>query len=304
MSNDVRSVSAPPGAGPNNSNAAAHSPDHDDTHSIAGSVPSTLYARCSASVSRSLNARRLRQAAENDVLFLQNRLNKLKLEEQKAKAEIDKLRKKTDEVSANRERHNATSSQRRQLLDQVDYGKRKEAALIALNKERQAKAVWSSKQKIMLEKREAVLSMRKQKEINECRIHITKEEQRDRNTRQRESIRQLHDMAKERRERETESKREEVRELHEARIEAEQQERIRKEKLAAQLVAQEAQIIYRLKKLHQEKHMALRELASSVEAGYAEQSSIERSRMDDHHQSATGSRPGSRADHHTLPPLH
>lgn len=228
-------------------------------------VASSLYARCDASVSRSLNARRLREAADNDVTFLQNRLNKLKQEESRAKSEIGKLRGKTHEVVNNKERHHEKSSERATLKDQVDYGKRKEAALIALNKERQLKAVWSSKQRVMLDKREAVLAMRKQKEINECRVHILKEETRDKNSRQRQAIRHLHSQSQSRKEQEQEMKREEVRTYYEQRIEAEQMEREKKEKLAAQLVAQEAQLIYRLKRMHNEKQNALKGLASAVE---------------------------------------
>lgn len=237
---------------------------------MSSEPPSTLYARCSASVSRSLNARRLRQAADSDVQFLENRLAKLKMEEQRARGEIDKLRKKTDEVKHSHDRYDESLSKRHELQDEVDYGRRKEAALIALNKERQAKAVWSSKQRVMLDRREAVLTMRKQKEINECRIHILKEESRDKNTRRRETIRQLHSMAKERRERESEQRREAVRDYYEQRIQQEETEREQKERLAAQLVAQEAQMIYRLKKLHQQKQSSLRELASVIESERSE----------------------------------
>jgi hypothetical protein len=255
--------------------------EHDDDEIT---VASSLYARCDASVSRSLNARRLREAADNDVKFLQNRLNKLKQEESRAKGEISKLRSKTQEVLSNKERHQEKTTERASLRDQVDYGKRKEAALIALNKERQAKAVWSSKQRVMLDKRESVLAMRKQKEINECRVHILREEQRDKNSRQRQAIRQLHSQSQSRKEQEAECKRDEVRAYYEARISSEQQEREKKEKLAAQLVAQEAQLIYRLKRMHQEKQNALKGLAAAVEAAAADESPIQSS-------------------HHSLPPL-
>ena len=251
MSDAPRSATAPPGE------------QYDDDRMTEAS---SLYARCDASVSRSLNARRLREAADNDVRFLQNRLNKLKSEEARAKAEIQKLRAKTDEVTKNKERHHEKSSERATLKDQVDYGKRKEAALIALNRDRQEKAVLSSKQRVVIDKRESVLAMRKQKEINECRVHILREEMREKNSRQRSAIRQMHSMSQSRKEHEAEVKREEVRAYYEARVEAEQQEREKKEKLAAQLVAQEAQLIYRLKRMHQEKQNALKGLAAAVES--------------------------------------
>ena len=242
---------------------------NDDTHSAAGSdadsTPSTLYARNTANASRAINAKRLRMAAERDVSFLQNRLSKLKNEELKAKQEIGKLKSKTDEISSTKQRHEQTGSQRKELQDQVDYSKRKEAALIALQKERQSKAVWASKQRTMQTRREAVVHMRKQKEINECRAHILKEEQRDRNTKQRESIRQLHEKARERRAKQQEEKKEALKEYYEQRIQREEEERIQKEKIAAQLVAQEAQMIYRLKRLHSEKQNALRSLADTID---------------------------------------
>lgn len=243
-------------------------PDEEGNHSDDGSVPSTLYARGDAHITRALHARRLRLAAENDVTFLQNRLAKLKHEELKAKSEIQKLKHKAEEVSANRDRFVTSHGSRMELQDQVDFSKRKEAALIALNKERQAKAVWSSKQRVMIERREAVLNLKKEREINECRVHILKEEMRERNSKQRESIRQLQEAAKQRKEKEAELRREEVRVFHEERLAREEAERIKKEKLAAQLVAQEAQMIYRLKKLHTEKQTALRSLAASVDGSY------------------------------------
>lgn len=239
----------------------------DDTASVDSSVPSTLYARCTATSSQALNARRLRQAVDADVKFLQNRLAKLRAEELKAKSEVDTIKKKTQEVADSKHRHEQTMTQRRQMRDQVDYGKRREAALIALNKERQAKAVWAAKQRVMRDRRDAVLAMRKQKEINECRVHILREEERDHHVRQRESIRQLHEMARLRREREAEAKREAAQEAFRQRVEQEQREREAKEQLAAQLIAQEAQLIYRLKRMHSEKQAALGALADAVSAG-------------------------------------
>lgn len=288
-----RSASVPPAA-------------HDDNYHGDGGgseAASSLYARCDGHASRTLNARRLRQAADSDVQFLQNRINKLKQEEAKAKEEISVLREKTHEVSQNRQRHMEHTSQRQTLQDQVDYGKRKEAALIALNKERQSKAVWSSKQKVVLDRREAVLAMRKQKEINECRIHILKEEARDRHAKQRESIRELHTNSRLTRQREAESKREEVRDLHELRLRQEEEERERKERLAAQLVAQEAQLIYRLKRMHQERQDALRGLAGAVDQ------SVDRSHEQDGDRSAGSDRRDSQqqqqrpASRQALPPI-
>lgn len=253
MADQPRSQTAPPGRTMD-----------DDEVSVESSVPSTLYARCTATSSQALNARRLRQAVDADVKFLQNRLAKLRAEENKAKAEVDTIKKKATEVSDSKQRHEETVTMRRQLKDQVDYGKRKEAALIALNKERQSKAVWAAKQRIMQDRRDAVLAMRKQKEINECRVHIVKEEERDKNLRQRETIRQLHNMARLKRERESEAKREAARDAYSRKVEEEQAEREAKEQLAAQLIAQEAQLIYRLKRMHTEKQAALQNLAEAV----------------------------------------
>jgi chromosome segregation ATPase len=238
--------------------------DHDDVASVDSSVPSTLYARCTAETSHALNARRLRQAVDADVKFLQNRLAKLRAEEQRAKAEVDSIKEKTAEVQDSKARHEATMSTRRRMRDQVDYGKRREAALIALNKERQAKAVWAAKQRVMQDRRDSVLSMRKQKEINECRVHILREEERDHHVKQRESIRQLHEMARVRRERESEARRQAAQEAFREKVEQEQREREAKEQLAAQLIAQEAQLIHRLKRIHAEKQAALGSLAEAV----------------------------------------
>jgi hypothetical protein len=251
-----RSNTAPPG----------RDYDDDDAASVDSSVPSSLYARCTATSSQALNARRMRQAVDADVRFLQNRLAKLRSEERKAKGEVDSIKKKTTEVEDSKRRHEETMGTRRQLRDHIDFGKRREAALIALNKERQAKAVWAAKQRITRDKRDAVMAMRKQKEINECRVHILREEERDQHVRQRESIRQLHEMSKLRREREAESKREAAQEAFRQKVEQEQREREAKEQLAAQLIAQEAQLIHRLKRMHSEKQRALSGLADAVSA--------------------------------------
>ncbi|KAJ9470173.1 hypothetical protein DIPPA_32740 [Diplonema papillatum] len=236
-----------------------------ETASLGSSNASSIYARSNAMPSRSLNARRLRMAAENDVQFLANRLAKLKLEEYKAHKEIDHTRSKTSEILTNRSRVETNMAQKRDVREQVDYNKRKEAALIALNKEKRAKAIWISKQKLLLDKKESVNTLRKQKEINECRIHIFKEEERDRHIKQREAIRNMHTLSRLRREKETEEKTTRVREIFEAKIAREEAERERKERLATQLVTQEAQLIYRLKRMHAEKQKAIRELAAAVD---------------------------------------
>jgi len=77
--------------------------------------------------------------------------------------------------------------------------------------------------------------------------------------------------SKMKREKEAEEKATEARSLFETRIKTEEEERERKEKLAAALVTQEAQLIYRLKKLHSEKQKAIRALASAVDCLKAEE---------------------------------
>jgi len=237
----------------------------DDNASNDSSLPSTLYVRSMATASRSLNARRLRQVAENDVKFLQNRLSKLKAEEEKARNEIERTKKKTEEVLNSKQTFDQTMTQRKAVRQQVDYNQRKEAALIALNRERQSKSVWASKQRILMERREAVTNMRKQQEINECRVHICREEERDKNLRQREAIRTMQAMTKSKRIKDQELRQENIRNEYEERILREELERDRKERLAAQLVSQEAQLIYKLKRLHQERQDALKRLAATVE---------------------------------------
>eukprot|EP00759_Apiculatamorpha_spiralis_P053439 PhF_6_TR6197/c1_g2_i4/m.9318 len=201
----------------------------DDEMSNDSSLPSTLYVRSMATASRSLNARRLRQVAENDVKFLQNRIAKLKAEEEKARLEIDRTKNKTESVLNNKQSFDTTMTQRKAVKQQVDYNQRKEAALIALNRERQSKAVWAAKQRILMERREAVTNMRKQQEINECRVHISKEEDRDKNLRQREAIRNMQSTSKMKRAKEVESRQEMIRSEYEERILREESERDRKE---------------------------------------------------------------------------
>jgi hypothetical protein len=215
--------------------------------------------------SRSLHAKRLRQAAENDVQFLANRIAKLKAEEVKARKEIEKTRSKTKEIVDNKVSFKRKMNDKEQIRGQVVNSKKEERVMVSLNKDKQVEAVYLARQRLLRDKQEAVSQLRKQKEINECRIHIQKEEDRDKNIRRREDIKKQQVYSKMKREKEQEEKSDEVRKIYEERIAAEEAERDRQEKLAAQLVAQEAQLIYRLKQLHSDKQKAIRELASAVD---------------------------------------
>eukprot|EP01009_Symbiontida_sp_KSa7_P008539 NODE_613_length_847_cov_655.771930_g462_i0.p1 GENE.NODE_613_length_847_cov_655.771930_g462_i0~~NODE_613_length_847_cov_655.771930_g462_i0.p1 ORF type:complete len:210 (-),score=67.94 NODE_613_length_847_cov_655.771930_g462_i0:216-821(-) len=146
-----------------------------------------------------------------------------------------------------------------------EYQRRKDAAMVALNKEKQSKALYQSKQRLLQEKQNSVANIRKQKEINMCRIHIYKEEERDKNLRAKELVKQTQDSAKEKKRKQDDDQKAKVRSEYESRIAEEEAERERKEKLATQLVTQEAQLIYRLKRMHMEKQNAIRDLAQAVD---------------------------------------
>jgi hypothetical protein len=210
--------------------------------------------------------KRLRKTITGDVEFLKNRVLKLKAEEERSRAEIAKLRGKTDCVSAVRQQHDEAQSQRRALQDQVDYARRKEAALIALGKEQRAKAVWASKQRIVQEKRDAVLTLKKQREIDEVQVQIAREEARERKSKVRSAIQELHNAARRTRERVEAERREHARAEYESRIEEQRQECAEGERLAAELVAQEAEMLLRLRKLHEEKQRAIVKLTHAVTA--------------------------------------
>lgn len=240
-------------------------------HAGAGSSGSRDSGGMLSAPSRSLNAKRLRMTAENDVQFLANRIAKLKAEELKAKREIDKTVGKTKEILGNRRTFESRAVDKLQIREEIATSKKEERVLVSLNKDKQLKAIWVAKQKLLNEKKEACASIRKQKEINECRMHILKEEDRERNMKRREEIRQQQVEAKVGRERELEEKQEAIRQLYEEKIAREEEERDRKEKLAAQLVSQEAQLIYRLKQLHSEKQKAIRDLATAVDVVRADE---------------------------------
>ena len=242
-------------------NSSINDGNHSEVASSLGSVGSPL----AGAASRSLNAKRLRQVAENDVQFLANRIAKLKLEELKAKKEIDKTVLKTKEILGNKKQFEGRAMDKSQIQEQISNSKKEERVLMSLNKDKQLKAIWVAKQKVLNEKKEMTANMRKQKEINECRVHIQREEERERNLKRREDLKKEYMYAKMRREKEQEEKAAHARRVYEERIAKEEAERERKEKLAAELVTQEAQLIYRLKRLHQEKQTAIRDLASAVD---------------------------------------
>eukprot|EP00906_Rhabdomonas_costata_P017400 RCo025110 len=247
----------------------------------SGSSDGSRDSKMLSAPSRSLNAKRLRMAAENDVQFLANRIAKLKAEELKAKREIEKTVSKTKEILSNRKTFESRAVDKLQIREQISTSKKEERVLVSLNKDKQLKAIWVAKQKLLNEKKEACSSIRKQKEINECRMHIMKEEDRERNMKRREDIKQQQVQTKLLREREHEEKQEAIRKLYEEKIAVEEQERDRKEKLAAQLVAQEAQLIYRLKQLHGEKQKAIRDLATAVDVVRADEIEEEIEGLDD-----------------------
>jgi len=132
--------------------------------SVAGSNDSGDSAgRASASPSKSLNARRLRMAAESDVQFLANRIAKLKAEEARAKAEIEKTMQKTKEIQSNRKHFETKAVDRLQIREQITSSKKEERVLVSLNKDKQLKAVWVAKQKVLNDRKEACNNLRKQK---------------------------------------------------------------------------------------------------------------------------------------------
>ena len=59
---------------------------------------------------------------------------------------------------------------------------------MTLSREKQLKAIWVAKQKLLNDKKELCQNMRKEKEINECRVLLMREEDRDRNSKRREEV--------------------------------------------------------------------------------------------------------------------
>ena len=238
--------------------------------SVNGSVRSGS-SMSHISPSRSLNAKRLRQVAENDVQFLANRIAKLKSEELRAKKEIDKTVNKTKEILSNRKNFEGRAVDTLAIREQTSNSKKEERVLHSLNKDKQLKAVWVAKQKLLNDKKETVNVMRKQKDINECRVHIMREEERDKNSKRREEIKKQQILTKMKLEKEQDAKMTAAQKRYEEKVRTEEAERERKEELARQLVEQEAQMIYRLKRLHTEKQKAIRDLASVVDVVKADE---------------------------------
>eukprot|EP01012_Entosiphon_sulcatum_P018246 TRINITY_DN2298_c0_g1_i1.p2 TRINITY_DN2298_c0_g1~~TRINITY_DN2298_c0_g1_i1.p2 ORF type:complete len:278 (+),score=117.72 TRINITY_DN2298_c0_g1_i1:226-1059(+) len=250
--------------------AAAPQPEQQfETASQEGSAQGS--ATGSASPSKSLNAKRLRMAAENDVQFLANRIAKLRAEEAKAQKEIDKTLRKTKEILGNRKNFESKAIDKLQIREQIAASKKEERVLVSLNKDKQLKAIWVARQRLMNEKKEACSTMRKQKEINECRIHIMREEERDKNIRRKEEHKHQQMYLRVKREKELEERAKETRDEYEARIKREEEEREAKERIAAALVQQEAQLIFKLKQLHSDKQKAIRALAAAVDCIKAEE---------------------------------
>lgn len=245
----------------------------EETHEAASEMASSVRSMAASrySPSRSLNAKRLRQVAENDVQFLANRVAKLKAEEFKAKKEIDRTVVKTKEILANRKAFENRAVDTLQIREQISNSKKEERVLMCLNKDQQLKAIWVAKQKLLSEKKDTCTFMRKQKDINECRVHIQKEEERNKNAHRREEIKKAQVLAKMKREKEQQEKAEQAKRKYEENLAREEAEREAKEALANQLVQQEAQLIYRLKRLHTEKQKAIRDLAAVVDVVKADE---------------------------------
>eukprot|EP00667_Euglena_gracilis_P023201 EG_transcript_26103 len=199
------------------------------------------------SPSRSLNARRLRLQAEREVQCLTTRIARLKAAEAKAQRDLQRAAARAraqQEFRQDQEEWSEAASQQRQIAAVQQQGRTRD-------RQEHLKTLGQVKQRLLAERQETYQSLRKERAMNECRVQISREEVRERNTQRREELQHSLLSARLKRDQQLQARREQSREQYEERVAQEEVERIRQERRAQQLAAEEARLAARLAQLRQ-----------------------------------------------------
>lgn len=185
--------------------------------------------------------------------------------------EIERTKQRTAEVLHARKAHEEKMKKRIDERQRDEYGKRRDAAMLALQKEEQLRTIWARRQAELSTRRAAAADVRKEREINRCRALLAREEVKEKAAEARKEVREKKAEAKSKRVDAEKTRMATVHDAYAARISEDAAARAEREKLASQLVQVEAQLIYKLKRLHVEKQSAIRDLATAVECVRAEE---------------------------------
>lgn len=227
----------------------------------AASDPGTQLSTLDPSL---VNSRRLRRAAEADVHYLENRLLKLRAEEVRALKEIERTRQKTAELLADRKAYEERQRARKEDARREELMRKKESAMLALKKEEQHKGVWDAKASLLKEKRAQVDAIRRNREMNRCRVQILREDVRGQARATKMLVQRQAEQARAAREAELMQKAVAARKEFETRLQDDERMRGELEQKAGSMIQEEAHLIYRLKRMHLEKQMAVKDLATAL----------------------------------------
>jgi len=246
-------------------------------HTLASPSPPVDFSKVSdaALEATASNVKRLKLAAEADVKYLENRLAKLRAEEKAALKEIERTRNQTAEFLSERKAHENREKSRREDARRREVERKRESAKLALRKEEQLQSIWSAKASLLKQRREAVEQLHRDSEMNRCRVRIEREDIRQKARLTRAEVQAQAEESRLRRQKAEEQRRVHVRKQVEAKVETDAKARVEMENKTAALVQEEAELIYRLKRMHMAKHKAVRHLALVMRITAAEQQETE-----------------------------
>lgn len=213
-----------------------------------------------SSPSRS-EARRLLKTSADDLVFLQNRIKKLEREEEVSLRRLRETQHRTEQISQERQRNAEKRSTAQAMQGALSKNQLREKSLMSLSRQRDRDAIASGKARVVLERKERVLAVKKQETLCESYVLAMKETDRERRHAQKEAIR-----AQQQRWRQERADLQRMAHGEKIRTETDQllQQRGEYVTAASALVAKEAALLQHLAKLRNDNTTALSELSSLV----------------------------------------
>lgn len=154
-----------------------------------------------------LRAKQQRFKAEQDRQLLQNRINRLIIEQDKAEKRIAETQRRTEEIHTLKARNMANAEARRDASAWLSAEQELQKELLKENKAQRAAAIQSSRHAIMALRQDEVKVLKQMREENEAAAAQHREMERQRNNERKNVVRESLHGAAERKKREAEAMR-------------------------------------------------------------------------------------------------
>ena len=205
--------------------------------------------------------RKWHKASLEEHAFLQRRIKKLKQDEEAALRKLQETQERAQRIAEMRERNNARRSEHQKHRENVLQTQHREKSLVHMARIREQRALAASRTRVDLEKKERVLSIRKEHAIHELLVLSREEAQREQLRARKRAIKETEKRWKESRgQHEAEMRRQQYREE----LEQLMNERESTVKSSAKLIGEEAQLLLRLSQLKSRNATALSQLSVIV----------------------------------------